>query len=104
MLKKLRDLGNSVLVVEHDEEVIRNADHILDLGPLAGENGGEIVAEGTLEDIISSNSLTGKYLAGKEKIELPKKRRKLAEKFIEIKGARVFLHALLEFQAQEKQV
>ena len=88
MLKKLRDLGNTVLVVEHDEEIIRNADHILDLGPLAGENGGEIVAEGPLEEIINSNSLTGKYLSGKEKIEVPKKRRKITDKFIEIKGAR----------------
>ncbi|MFX0186541.1 MAG: excinuclease ABC subunit UvrA [Candidatus Hodarchaeota archaeon] len=88
MLKKLRDLGNTVLVVEHDEAVIENADHIIDLGPLAGENGGEIVAQGSIEEIIKSNSLTGKYLSGKEEIEIPKKRRDVPEKFIEIKGAR----------------
>lgn len=88
MLKKLRDLGNTVLVVEHDDEIIRNADHIIDLGPLAGEKGGEIVAEGTLEDILNSNSLTGKYLSGKETIEVPKIRRKLSDNFIEIKGLR----------------
>jgi excinuclease ABC subunit A len=88
MLKKLRDIGNTVIVVEHDDKIIRNADHIIDLGPLAGENGGEIVAEGPLEQILSSNTLTGKYLSGKEKIEIPKKRRKINDKFIEIRGAR----------------
>jgi len=88
MLKKLRDLGNTVLVVEHDELVISNADHIIDLGPLAGEQGGEIVAEGPIEHIIKSNSLTSRYLSGKEKIEVPKKRREIGNNFIEIKGAR----------------
>lgn len=68
-LKKLRDLGNTVVVVEHDEEVIRSGDHIIDFGPLAGKNGGEIIAQGSLSDILKNkNSLTGKYLSGKLKI------------------------------------
>jgi len=71
----LRDLGNTVLVVEHDEEAIRNADHIIDIGPGAGVHGGEIVAQGTLEDIVSNTaSLTGAYLNGTRKIEIPAKR------------------------------
>ena len=88
MLKKLRDLGNTVIVVEHDDEIMRNADHIIDLGPLAGENGGEVVAEGPIEVILESQTLTGKYLSGKKKIEVPKKRRTTNGEFIEIKGAR----------------
>ena len=88
MLKKLRDLGNTVIVVEHDEAIMRNADHIIDLGPLAGEDGGEIVAEGTIVDIIKSSSLTGKYLSGKKKIAIPKNRRISNNKFVEIKGAK----------------
>jgi excinuclease ABC subunit A len=88
MLKKLRDLGNTVIVVEHDEAIMRNSDHILDLGPLAGEKGGEIVAEGALEKIINSNSLTGQFLSGKKKINLPKSRRQLNGEYLEIKGAR----------------
>src|SRR5947208_3456576 len=74
-LRKLRDLGNSVIVVEHDEETIRAADHILDLGPGAGPRGGEIVAEGTLDDIArAKNSLTGDYLSGRARISIPKQR------------------------------
>jgi excinuclease ABC subunit A len=88
MLKKLRDLGNTVIVVEHDEAIMRNADHIIDLGPLAGVHGGKIVAEGTLEDIIRSDSLTGKYLSGKEKIKIPKNRRASTDENLEILGAR----------------
>jgi len=88
MLKKLRDLGNTVIVVEHDDAIIRNADHIIDLGPLAGELGGEIVAEGNLDEILKSDTLTGKFLSGKEKIKIPKRRRKLNDHFIELKGAR----------------
>jgi len=88
MLKKLRDLGNTVLVVEHDDAIIRNADHIIDLGPLAGDHGGEIVAEGTIDDIINSDSITGKYLSGKEEIEIPKTRRDIIDEVIEIKGVR----------------
>jgi excinuclease ABC subunit A len=88
MLKKLRDLGNTVIVVEHDDEIMRNADHIIDLGPLAGESGGEVVAQGPLEVILSSRTLTGKYLSGKKKIELPKQRRNLNGTYLEITGAR----------------
>jgi excinuclease ABC subunit A len=74
-LRKLRDLGNSVIVVEHDEETIRAADHIVDLGPGAGPRGGEIVAEGTLGDIErAKNSLTGNYLSGRARIAIPKQR------------------------------
>ncbi len=74
-LKRLRDLGNSVIVVEHDEDTIRAADHILDLGPGAGERGGQIVAQGSLEDILNSeHSLTGQYLSGRAKIPVPRHR------------------------------
>ncbi len=76
-LKRLRDLGNTVIVVEHDEDAIRHADHIVDLGPGAGVHGGEIVAQGTLADILASpDSLTGQYLTGARRIEVPTKRRK----------------------------
>ena len=74
-LRRLRDLGNSVIVVEHDEETIRAADHILDLGPGAGPRGGEIVAQGSIEEIVSAkNSLTGDYLSGRACIPIPKQR------------------------------
>jgi excinuclease ABC subunit A len=74
-LRKLRDLGNSVIVVEHDEETIRAADHIIDLGPGAGPRGGEIVAQGTLDHILrAKNSLTGDYLSGRARIAIPKQR------------------------------
>ena len=76
-LKRLRDLGNTVIVVEHDEDAIRAADHVVDLGPGAGVHGGEIVAQGTLQDILAApNSLTGQYLTGARRIEVPAKRRK----------------------------
>jgi excinuclease ABC subunit A len=88
MLKRLRDLGNTVLVVEHDEEIVKNGDHIIDLGPLAGENGGEIAAEGDLDTIMkNNNSLTGSYLAGRKKIPVPKNRREYQD-YIEIHGVR----------------
>ena len=75
-LKHLRDLGNSVLVVEHDEDTMRAADFIVDIGPGAGENGGEVVATGTAEEIMKNpNSITGKYLSGEMKIKVPAKRR-----------------------------
>ncbi|HSI15270.1 MAG TPA: excinuclease ABC subunit UvrA, partial [Chthoniobacter sp.] len=78
-LRRLRDLGNSVIVVEHDEDTIREADHILDLGPGAGARGGQIVAQGTLEQILATEgSLTGQYLSGKTRIPVPK-HRKLAQ-------------------------
>jgi len=74
-LRKLRDLGNSVIVVEHDEETIRTADHVIDLGPGAGPRGGEIVAQGNLDDIVrAKNSLTGDYLSGRARIAIPKQR------------------------------
>ena len=73
----LRDLGNTVIVVEHDEDAIRNADHVIDIGPGAGVHGGEIVAQGSIKDILKSkDSLTGRYLSGKEKIEIPATRGK----------------------------
>ncbi|MEK7877797.1 MAG: excinuclease ABC subunit UvrA, partial [Pseudomonadota bacterium] len=76
-LKHLRDLGNTVIVVEHDEEAILAADHVVDMGPGAGEHGGRVVAEGTPADVMASDaSLTGKYLSGRLRIALPKKRRK----------------------------
>ncbi|MEP0174252.1 MAG: excinuclease ABC subunit UvrA [Paraglaciecola sp.] len=85
----LRDLGNTVLVVEHDEDAIRAADFVLDIGPGAGVHGGEIVAQGTIDDIKNSeHSLTGKYLSGREKIEVPTKRGSVADdKWLELKGA-----------------
>ena len=76
-LTHLRDLGNTVLVVEHDEDAIRTADHVIDIGPGAGVHGGQIVAEGTMEDILANKaSLTGAYLSGKKRIEIPAKRTK----------------------------
>ena len=76
-LRHLRDLGNTVLVVEHDEDAIREADHVIDIGPGAGVHGGEIIAQGTMQDIMDSpDSLTGKYLSGREKIDVPAKRNK----------------------------
>jgi excinuclease ABC subunit A len=88
-LKKLRDLGNTLIVVEHDETVIKESDWIIDMGPGAGENGGEIVFEGNYDDILNSeSSLTGKYLSGKLEIEIPDKRRKGNGKYFEIIGAK----------------
>lgn len=87
-LKSLRDLGNTVLVVEHDEETIRSADHVLDIGPGAGIHGGLVVAEGTPEEIEKNPaSLTGQYLSGKKKIEVPDSRRR-STAFIRLKGCR----------------
>ena len=88
-LKRLRDLGNTVIVVEHDEDAIRAADHIVDLGPGAGVHGGEVVAQGSLKDILKAKgSLTADYLTGKRKIEVPAQRRKGNGHFIEVKNAR----------------
>nr|MBC8314050.1 ATP-binding cassette domain-containing protein [Bacteroidota bacterium] len=88
VLVRLRDLGNTVIVVEHDEEIIRAADEIIDIGPLAGHHGGEVVFQGNGDKIISSeSSLTGKYLAGKLSIEIPATRREWKE-YISITGAR----------------
>ncbi|NQW07694.1 MAG: excinuclease ABC subunit UvrA [Candidatus Pelagibacter sp.] len=88
-LKRLRDLGNTVIVVEHDTETMENADHIIDLGPEAGTNGGQIIAQGTYKDILNNkNSITGQYLSHKKYIAIPRTRR-LAKngRFIEINGA-----------------
>lgn len=88
-LKHLRDVGNTVIVVEHDEDTMKEADYIVDIGPRAGEHGGEIVATGTVEDIKKcKNSITGQYLLGEKKIELPKERRKGNGNFITVKGAK----------------
>jgi excinuclease ABC subunit A len=86
-LKNLRDAGNSVLVVEHDFDTMRAADHIIDIGPGAGVNGGFVVAEGSFQDIAQSGSLTGDYLCGKKKIEVPQKTRKGNGQSLEIIGA-----------------
>jgi excinuclease ABC subunit A len=88
-LKRLRDLGNTVIVVEHDEDAIRTADHVVDLGPGAGVHGGEIVAQGTLNDILTNpNSLTGQYLTGARAIEVPATRRKGNKHKITVENAR----------------
>lgn len=87
VLKDLRDLGNTVIVVEHDEDVMKAADYIVDIGPEAGTLGGRVVAEGTYNEILKSGSLTSKYLTGKLQIDIPKTRRR-SEKFIQIMGAR----------------
>jgi excinuclease ABC subunit A len=88
-LRNLTNLGNTLLVVEHDEDTMHAADHIIDMGPGAGVHGGEIVAEGTLQDILDCEaSITGQYLSGKKRIELPEERRKPNGNWIEIKGAK----------------
>ncbi|MBQ4072456.1 MAG: excinuclease ABC subunit UvrA [Clostridia bacterium] len=88
-LVNLRNLGNTLIVVEHDEDTIRCADHIVDIGPRAGENGGELVAEGTVSDIIACpNSITGDYLAGRRQIKVPSSRRAGTGEFLTVKGAR----------------
>jgi excinuclease ABC subunit A len=88
VLLRLRDYGNTVIVVEHDEEIIRAADQVIDIGPLAGHFGGEIIFQGTFKEILKDKvSLTGKYLSNRMNIPLPDRRRKWKE-FIEIKGAR----------------
>ncbi len=87
VLKSLRDLGNTVIVVEHDEDIMKAADEVIDIGPEAGTHGGEVVAHGTLDEILKSNSLTAAYLNGKKEIAVPKSRRPF-KNFIEIKGAR----------------
>ena len=88
-LKEMRDLGNTLIVVEHDEDTMRAADFLVDVGPGPGAEGGYIVAKGTPEEVMKNpNSLTGKYLSGELKIEVPKKRRKGNGNYIEIKGAK----------------
>lgn len=87
-LKELRDLGNSVIVVEHDRDMMKAADYIVDIGPKAGEFGGEIVAHGTYQDILKSDSLTADYLTGRKQIEIPKRRRKGNGNVLTLIGAR----------------
>ena len=88
-LLRLRDLGNTLLVVEHDEDTMRAADHIIDIGPGAGEHGGYVVAEGTYDDIIANtNSLTGDYLARRKRVPLPEQRREGSGRSLVIRGAR----------------
>ena len=87
-LKQMRDLGNTLIVVEHDSDTMMAADYLVDIGPEAGLNGGYVVSKGTPEEVMNDpNSITGRYLSGKEKIETPKKRRKGNGLFIEVKGA-----------------
>ncbi|NNV56325.1 excinuclease ABC subunit UvrA [Panacibacter sp. KCS-6] len=87
-LQNLRDIGNSVLVVEHDKDIMMAADYLVDIGPKAGKYGGSIVAQGTPEQVVSSDSDTAQYLSGKKKIAVPKERRKGNGKFLELKGAK----------------
>lgn len=87
LLKKLRDIGNTVIVVEHDEDIIKSADYIIDIGPEAGVFGGELIAQGNYDTLLKSNSLTAQYLNKKLQIEIPKNRR-ITKNFIEIEGAR----------------
>jgi excinuclease ABC subunit A len=86
-LKGMRDLGNTVLVVEHDEDTMRAADWLIDLGPGAGRHGGEVVSAGSPDFVAAQEgSLTGAYLSGRQKIPVPKKRRKGSAEFLEIRG------------------
>ena len=88
-LKNLRDLGNTLIVVEHDEDTIRQADYLVDIGPKAGVNGGEIVAQGSVQDLMNSpNSTTGKFLSGELKIEVPKERREIKKGYIRLLGCK----------------
>ena len=88
-LKGLRDLGNTLLVVEHDEDTMRAADYLVDIGPGAGEHGGQIIAAGTVDEVMQvKDSITGQYLSGRKFIALPKERRKPGKNCIEIRGAK----------------
>lgn len=88
-LKEMRDLGNTLIVVEHDDDTMRAADYLVDVGPGAGEHGGEIVASGTPKQVMSNkHSLTGQYLSGKKRIEVPEARRDITDRKISVKGAR----------------
>lgn len=88
-MKKLRDIGNTVIVVEHDMDTIKSADHIIEIGPGPGIHGGNVVASGTMEDIMNvPESVTGRYMSGRETIPVPKKRRALGDTFLSIQGAK----------------
>ena len=86
-LESLRDIGNTVIVVEHDKDMIERADHVIDIGPKAGKHGGEIISEGTPEELMKHDTLTADYLSGKKEIAIPEKRRKGNGKKIDLKGA-----------------
>jgi len=86
-LVQLRDIGNSVIVVEHDKDMIERADHVIDIGPRAGKHGGEIISEGSPNDLLAHSTLTADYLSGKKQIEIPSERRKGNGKLISLKGA-----------------
>ncbi len=85
-LKSLRDIGNSVIVVEHDEEMIQEADYVVDIGPKAGVNGGDIIFQGTPKELLKANTITADYMSGRKKIEIPTQRRKGNGKEIILKG------------------
>nr|HMQ45757.1 excinuclease ABC subunit UvrA [Mariniflexile sp.] len=85
-LASLRDIGNSVIVVEHDKDMIERADYVIDIGPRAGKHGGEIISIGTPKELLTHHTLTADYLSGAKKIEIPKKRREGNGKFLELKG------------------
>ena len=85
-LVSLRDIGNSVIVVEHDKDMIERADHVIDIGPRAGKHGGEIISQGTPKQLLKEKTLTAEYLNGKREIEIPKKRREGNDHFLELKG------------------
>jgi len=88
-LKRLRDLGNTLIVVEHDEDTMFAADHIIDIGPGAGVHGGEVVAQGTIDDILAcEKSLTGQYLSGRKFIPIPETRNKGNGQFLKVVGAK----------------
>ena len=87
-LKDLRDIGNSVLVVEHDEDMMKAADWLVEIGPLAGKKGGEIVASGTVEQFLNSSAVTASYLNGTAQIEIPEKRRKPGKEYIHVLGCK----------------
>src|SRR5690606_1967057 len=86
-LEKLRDIGNSVIVVEHDTDMIVRADHVIDIGPAAGKHGGQIVSEGSPAEILKHHTLTASYLNGEKRIEIPTKRREGNGKSIKLSGA-----------------
>ncbi|MEO1022292.1 MAG: excinuclease ABC subunit UvrA [Bacteroidota bacterium] len=87
ILESLRDIGNTVLVVEHDPDMMKAADNVIDIGPFAGVHGGEIVFDGTYQELLKADSLTGKFLSGRKQIEVPEKRRKGSGRSIRIEGA-----------------
>jgi len=87
-LKNLRDIGNSVLVVEHDKDIMLASDHLIDVGPKAGKHGGQIVAQGTPDKVLASGSETSRYLSGEKNIAVPAERRKGNGKLLELKGAK----------------